>query len=722
MRIIRSSKRGLLLLSVLFFTVLIAMFVSAAVAFAPSGFARSETDRATQAADAAARSGIEWVRNRISADPRWCASITRDFNTDDLRVHEQQGLVTGWLRQGSEWSRFRVRFNYQDGAARVDSRSDGMSNPNAANTCVDFPYVSCNNLGGDRDRAVPVAMDGSRTTSSFNWSNTQLTIPRNTMLVSCEGGSGKNVTLGSNGFPTTFSGGFRRKIVQTVFRFGSAGQVADAAVMSAGDLNIISADGNKALLKSSPSTETARVRSKGKLEAYPGVYSARGDLRFHNLASNAGVLAGSVSTGDEPLLAPFYQIPESKLKIPETPVTLPAGVYEVDILGRVSFYARNYEQWASGDKGTSVPFTLPSGMQMVKKADGGSGPLWSLQVTADVQVQEHDGISDLALVPDGGAPQSRDYGGVRKTSSVTLTSADTDVVTSLLPEADGVARSVGTGVADAYRSAMVASGARPEVSSGGDELSFPVQDDQGNDTGGRIKITGDTISLVGNSESKSRLAAMMTSKVADDAVTLVQAVKGNTDELEAVKLGADANQLTSSQKLHPDDLQLNLQGDGVDGLILKGPGNLIFGSQVLGQGGALVSQKDVRLIGTSTDLSSAPDVGLGLNCYAKHDFIVDSYQVNGPGQIGFGKVNLTGVVYAWNNITISAGTGTNAQPFTFRGAMIAYGGNPAGAPMQWSAQTNIQATTISVTYDPSYVSALTSSGPYFLQTLSWHEF
>ena len=71
----------------------------------------------------------------------------------DLIVNESEGQVVGWVREGPTWSRFRIRFNWQDGAASATPVSDALNDP--TQDWPDFTLVSCNNLKGTLPKVIP---------------------------------------------------------------------------------------------------------------------------------------------------------------------------------------------------------------------------------------------------------------------------------------------------------------------------------------------------------------------------------------------------------------------------------------------------------------------------------------------------------------------------------------------------------------------------------------
>ena len=153
-------------------------------------------------------------------------------------------------------------------------------------------------------------------------------------------------------------------------------------------------------------------------------------------------------------------------------------------------------------------------------------------------------------------------------------------------------------------------------------------------------------------------------------------------------------------------------------------GDITIGAQIASNGSALVSKGDIRLIGTSTDFNSSSATQLGLNLYAQGNILIDAYDLDSTGAGTFHSVKLQGVVYAWKDITVLAadGSGTSVGPFSLKGSLVAYGGDPAGASTAGTGNVTVSAGSVDITYDPSYVAGLAPAGPFSLEMLSWHQF
>ena len=715
------SRRAIMLISVLFFSVLTLMFVGAAVALAPSGMARTSTDRSLTAADRAAKSGLDWVRSRISQDPNWKAQTSQTFVAPGLYVSEGEGQVTGWVAEGSSWSRFRVRFNYQDGSASSAPDSDGMNNPTT--TWNDFPYVSCNNLLGGSDKTAPVAASGSSYTSSGPWGNTQLTVPSSTMLLSVEGSHGRSVSM-SGGQPSNFVGAFHKRTVQTVLRLGNNQPITTAAIMAAGNL-ILSA--TSPIQLKATAGQTARIRTKSDLNVSGGVTSPKAELLYTGNNTISGPLNPNVTVTTDNSSG-FYKIPANKVRAPVSPATLQAGTYVVTSTGTVVYYNMNYADYVTASPApVGTPTALPSGMALSGPHPSPS-PKFSIQVTSDIQINPSGAVDGFALIPDGGADQSAAYGGVTPVPAVSASASPASVTTytsywfsaiGTKPPLTAAGYAAWKNFADTHltptaNTNMSGGSISPYASTA---VTYKEYDFPGS---GTLKLPNSLPPSGSFYPWNSNTTNLGTALAAGGPEYLALIAAIPLPGSPSPSPSASPTSTATPGALKPKDLELNLQG-GSNGLVMANDGDITIGAQVHSNGSAIVSQKDIALIGTSTDLSSTPGSQLGLNLYAQGNITIDAYELGSSGGT-FHGVNLQGVIYAWHNIDILAADGTSAGPFKLKGSMVAYGGDPAGSPSPGTAQANVKAGNMDITYDPSYVASLAPGGPFTLEVVSWHQF
>lgn len=717
-----SRRRAIMLISVLFFSVLTIMFATAAISLAPSGLARSAADTSLAAADRATRSGLDWVRSRISQDPKWNASTAQTFNATGLSVREGDGQVVGWVSEGATWSRFRIRFNYQDGPASTAPDSDNLNNPTTP--WSDFPYVSCNNLVGGGSRPLPIASGSMGSTSSGPWPGTpQLTVPSNTLVVSVEGGHGRNVAF-SGGRPADFLGAYHKRVAQIVLHLDNNQPITAAAVMAAGNLLLSS---NSPINLNATAGETPRMRTKSNLSVSGGITSSQGELMHAGTQAVTGPMTGvTVKVEDTTGL---YKIPATKVRSPASPSSMQAGTYVVTAAGTLNYVNMDYKDYAlASPKPSGSPVVpLPSGMTITPNA---SGPKFTVQLTKDLQINPSGALTGFALVPDGGAPQSATYGGVAaSTAPVAAIMTPSDVLNQYFNSnyANKLPLDPSTlGAWNALASVnpnltVYNSNASGNRSNSGGFATTAVSYTEYSVAGGGRFLVPNSIPAPPNKVYVWQVTANLTSVLNAAAAPQFSGLQSATSAAAPPTAGPPPPVATVGLK--PKDLELQMLG-GANGVMLANDGDITIGAQIQSNGSALVSKGDIHLIGTSTDFNSSSGTQLGLNLYAQGSISIDAYDLDATAGGTFHSVKLQGVVYAWKDITVLAanGSGTSVGPFTLKGSLVAYGGDPAGSSTAGVGNITIAAGTVDVTYDPSYVASLAPTGPFSLEVLSWHQF
>ncbi|MBN9419492.1 MAG: hypothetical protein J0I12_28815 [Candidatus Eremiobacteraeota bacterium] len=693
-------KRAILLISVLFISIVVLIFVQASFALAPGALSRTQNDVERGAAERATQSGVDWARSRLSSQPDWCANTTQTFEAPGLRVTEGSGQVLGWFRDGESWSRFRMRFNYQDGGPNAGSNSDNLANPPVA--WSDMPYLSCNNLQGSGQRLLPLAGSGTEAVHDGPWPNTQLTVPPATLLLSIEGATGR--TDPSN--PGQFYGTVHRRNVQALLKFGSNQPVTDAAVSSSGNLEIDLFGGTLQL--GSLGGQTSRLRSKDGLSV-GAVNSTRGELRAAGTMST-GTLT-NVTTASDNGPDGFYKIPLSKVRTPSNAIQLNAGTYVVTASNTVVYYPMNYADFVSSATppvGTEV--NLPEGMVLSGPHD--EAPKFRLNVTKDVSIQNSGGATDLAIVPDGGAAQSGHYGGLPQTPPPP--SATKEFADWLTTGATDIAPS--TAAKNAWLEVLNQLPYGSSISQDGNYYDYWFSTDHTDHIA--LPISSTSLPILTNTDTNAMMAVFNQAGVARTAALLpfYPSYTGPSPD------PTQENPAAAPAKLKPSDLELDLQGAGSTGMTLaNGHGSITLGSQVQGHGAALVSSKDISLIGTSNEFSSHPGQALGLNLYAQGTINVDAFKLDSTSGT-FRNITMQGILYAWNGVNILAGKSGGNSRFELTGEMVAYGGDPSGPPVPGVAKTTIHANSSKIIFDPSYVASLLQGGPFSFQILAWHEF
>jgi hypothetical protein len=737
----------------MFFSLLVIMFVSASIALTPGAASRALADSSLSAADSAARGGVDWARTRISQQADWQGISSATYSMDGLSVTEGNGTVTGWVRGGSQWGRFRLRFNYQDGPSSSDQGSDGMPDPPVSAQWSDLPFVSCNNLQGGGNRTLPFA--GPAISNAGLWSTVQNQIPANSLFLSVEGASGAGVITDASGLPAGFSGStIYKKTVQTVLRFEDNQPILDGAVCSAGNLSINaygsnSPSGYNITLNSANTTnsgQVARLRTKTSLNlnAPSSANSTNGELRWAGgLPSTlkTGQLNGITSQADS--ASNFYQIALNKVRQPAgTAPGVSAGVY-VAGPGGLTYYDMNYSDYKTAFAVNNAPptggtplSTLPTGWSYGPGASG--GPSYALNIASDVKVVASGTATtvDFAIVPQAGAQSSLDvsYDATHASNTLTTLFGSTLVMDSLLGGASSGSDVPFTTQAHGlawtqYLQALPGSQTNPNGS-----VTWTSPD------GAILTTTPGSGSNPGSFTFSGWTSADGSHSTGGYFQTALQsALNPAQDPLEAATAATDLNLLLGAYSLgsysalpsppqsgllSPTQIQTNLGAASGQITVQNMLGSIIIGTQVQGNGAAVVSSGNISMIGSSSTLTNTPGSSMGLDIYAQGSILINPY-TRKPLPSGAGVVaptNFQGVLYAWKDIDIMNGNSTVSAPFNLTGAMIAYGGNPANSVIAGGSNVTINAQVVNITFDPSFIQSLESTGPFALGTVSWYEF
>ena len=160
-------------------------------------------------------------------------------------------------------------------------------------------------------------------------------------------------------------------------------------------------------------------------------------------------------------------------------------------------------------------------------------------------------------------------------------------------------------------------------------------------------------------------------------------------------------------------------------------GKVMVAAQVRLPGSAIVSERSIRLLGATT--GEASDGGeQAISLYARADIHISTFNeywtrrlaANGRKDI-FNNAHIRGILYSFRNISIDAGLPDWSDgsiradawgDIQIRGTMVAYGGDPEGAPGNAIANRqnpeigNIRLLghRIHLLFDPSYLAGLTS--------------
>jgi hypothetical protein len=428
------KPRGIILISVIFITVLIGMYVASTFVLTQGQLGVANHSIEDQMAENTARSGVEYALARLEEDPEWRGDDNGlVVDSPDLKVREDNGNVVGLVRHANGGvSQFRLRFNYQDG----NGGADKLDNPSEAMR-LDSPHISVNNLTNPEDAPFPLG-DGSEVLS--------YRVPEQTVALVVEGRV-------ASGFYDGFDDAdlnpnpWRIKAARTVESFHRIAELKDderfddAVSMAAKDIHVNLFD--------SGTSDPAALRLDDATGAGQPMMRSRGNVKVKNEDGSDGSVLGvdaqillpkantlvadldpAVTRGNEDEKTHFYQLAWESVPDPASDAAkLNAGTYtywESD--GQLHYYAENYESYRlkmqsdpdfvnNPGRTTNI---LPEGFAFVKAGNEGPDGVTSERnrfvVDRDVQVQGVAGpagetVLDLTILPRGGAREDIEGGG-----------------------------------------------------------------------------------------------------------------------------------------------------------------------------------------------------------------------------------------------------------------------------------------------------------------------
>lgn len=665
------------------------------------------------AAEAAAESGLQYALARLRQDPNWRGQGNATIiNTDELLVVEDEGNVVGVLNGNS---RFRIRFNYQDG----DDGGDSLPDPALR---IDHRYVSVNNILFGTDRPVPRGDGpGAAVTAS---SEKPYTVPEFTVCLLVQGQAGSGISRDNLSSDIA-----SRRVSSTVFegfyRVGDiSGLVLDAASMSAGEFTAELPNGSGMVtVDSRDSSRQPRIRSKSKVSVGGGASGA-------NYLSEAGqVLSGdktldarpegSVDVAQEDSDAGFYDLAWEDVNHADAAgASMPAGTYVWWDDGSLHFYDMNYPDYVKFIKsnptheGVGLP-EFPAGV----KVDYGSK---KIVIESDVYIKPGTGSTldgaaaapeDFAVLPREGAPESPDSG-------IDLTNIDTTnqtlstyffenretlrqfLLTTTGPTADW---NVDGGQVDFYyENADNPSTFAIKLGSGG---ANDVRDPLGNGT-----MNYNEYELLESIFYYDPSLAGQSQEYLD-----AQGLLGAEGEIDLPGI---------EDALSPQNLGLEFRPAEGSTAVLTAEGDVRIGARLEGEGGSITSGGEIRVVGFGADFAADPDAESGVSMYAKGNITFSTYNVDKATGLGsFQDVKVKGVVYTWGNLQTKMGHEdvNDWGNFALEGALVAYGGQPGtaeepGAPGSGEGgRVELRAASAHLTFDPAYLMGLMGTPPSNLE-------
>ena len=702
-----SLVRGFYVISSLMISVIVALFVTAALKLSVGNLQAS--NGRDMAALYAADSGLRYVQARLASDYSWVADNGLVVNSSNLVVREERGNIVGIIRApDGQFAQFRVRFNYQDDA---QGDRDGLSDPVAL--WVDSPYVSLRNFSGGTSVPLPRA-DGPNF-SVTPTSETPYEVSAATSCIIVEGRAGPGLgQLSATNLNPPVKGAVTTRVVEACFE-GGAYPGANSTAQSAGDMTFTLQGTGEVTLGAKDSNQLSRLKSRSTIEVTGG---GSPNLVSDNAETYTpdGSLAADASANVTPQtdLNPddFFKLEwDDVKKAGSSDATLAAGTYVVWDDGTLHYYDMSYDSYVTFIEGApSHPGTLvdasslPSGVSF-----NGDPSNPKIVIDRNLYIDDSSSSTDeFNLIPRAGAqedpPNSSDGDATALAQTVSGnlgTGNNQPHENNSLPGATKYY--LPSGAIGGSENIVVPSGPSVqgfEIVKHGNHFHILKQG-----ASGSIVTPSDFANLLGQSNlSPSQQASVVS------FLTNLNGGVGVSGGMEEIEVG------TEPATLRPDDVVIEFDPPDGQSAILSAKGTIRLGMNVRGEGGSITSEGSIKIIGNGTELAASLEDGLTL--YAKKDVVLSSLKESPVGSNNwiYKDVKLKGVVYAWGNIEakLSSDDPDVSQHGTFSldGALVAYGGNPADAPGSGTGgEIAISSKQTELTYDPAYLQLLSNAPP-----------
>lgn len=714
-------RRGIFIVAVLFLIVIVSMFVGAAMDLAPWAFRRSANAADLALARRAARSGVEYALAKLKENPGWRGADSRTVTIDTagLTVVEEKGNVIGLLRSGDSVAQFRIRFNWQDGAATRDGFTDAPANMQIAT-----PLVSFNNFTSMVPREAPKA-DGSGYSVPAT-TNVHTVVPPFGVYLACEGRVGSWLQGATAADPNPAPPALQsvtQVVVETCYKVNNIGQAVTPAVAAAagafkttlpatGTIQLDSAD--NAILGRLRSSDTLEI-SGGAAQNLKAADGKSGEFRQQNGSPGinpAANVQGVAETSGEGL----YRIGWSQVNqaVDTGNNTLKGGVYTVWQDGSLHYYDMTLAQYKThmsnpanhSDGGVVVPQTaLPDTMTIDTSVAGE----FRLKITGDTLVTPSSGnsISELAIIPKKGADGGDGAGGNEYEQSQVHSAITASTFwdgNEFDPYDQG-----NSALADLIQNVADANGHfynSPDWNLGGG-LTMRLDD---NNRDPEFVHSSSNQSSTRSNINAYFMPLMMTylanNGTASDFATLASL---------GVNPGGGIGDIPSiPDTTTPQNVVLDFEpASGVASAVLSGPSDINLGTRVEGEGGSITSEGSIKVVGLGVDLSAATNPNEGVSLYAKGDILISTFD---KALDKYHDVGLKGVVYTWGNLTALLGDTDKAPDkwgkFQLTGALVAYGKDPDDTvTLPTQGKVNLTVASANLKFDSAYLLGVMNALP-----------
>lgn len=698
---VQVRQKGIVLVTVLLMSILIAMFIGAAILIGPRTLGLAGSQDGALTASAAAESGMQYAIMRIRENPDWRGDGGGlVVNTADFQVVEDSGYVWGHMKapDGSA-SMFRIRFNFENGNDNGDSLNDSTG------PRIPIDFVSINNLSNSSEKVVPRASNGTVADPTVG----EYYVPAHALCIIVEGLTGPGVREFDPGNPNP-DGLTHGKVLEGIFIASNLDDLAtDAVAMSNSDLVAVLGD-KKLFTVEAKGGGVPKVRSRGGVKVSEedgdaGTYDSKGTVYTKDATLDAEYDPGKVGVEQEKADDPFYELTWDDLKTADPAGNkVAAGTYVWWDDGTLHYYDMDYAAFSthiqgnptdagevvfSGGSWTGGPsnLALPSSLQVETN---------KMKITGDLYVQPTAaGTADFTVIPREGAPEEPPDPSAQG------------------PTAAGPALAQYLAGNAAARTAFFAG--RP----GTDPVSsLSGSYDQGWNSDPAISysdIYWTNAGVVGydSSDYPSLQAAL------EDAFSDGYVLPGELTSTAASYglLGAEGDlNLGTGDTTTAEDLEINFEPPDGESATLSSDGNIRIGAKLKGEGASITSQGTLSVVGAGADLSATANAEEGVNMYAKGDITLSTLKEKGSDQYEFKDIKLKGLVYTWGDFNAKMGNDDSSVKrgkFSLEGTLVAFGGDPAnGKPNNTNkGLVDINAEEVKLKFDPAYLLSVMKTLP-----------
>ena len=337
------GKRGIALVSVLFFVMAVGLFARAILINGPVMSALANHSAHEVLAMRAIDAGASYARNRLRDDGGWDAGLTARTTTTvvdmpNLKVVEDRGNVVGWIRGANgDVSRFRIRFNYQDGAVGGDNCPDPT-----APYFIDNVYLSMNNVFNARANVKNVPLVDPNTFRVTDPTSSEFDLEGTLAVLRVEGSAGPALRNSTGPAVGPERGVLASRVMRIVL--GSSVDQGPNTALNAANRMLTQTD-NGTFIDTLSARTNPLVRGKGDVlfQAHDGTDALLDMDGIVTYRDNFQAVAGpSVTTQPEVDSQDLPNVPWSDVPVASTnpgeAVQLKAGIYAQDLAGNYFYY------------------------------------------------------------------------------------------------------------------------------------------------------------------------------------------------------------------------------------------------------------------------------------------------------------------------------------------------------------------------------------------------